>query len=205
MKAYIFGAAFINDYSFINLEDLSNSYIICADGGINHLNALGISPDVIIGDFDSSEKSIEFVNIIEYPKEKDDTDLGLAINYAAKKGYDECIAVGCLGGRLDHTYANISLLDYALKQGVHLELIDDKSKIFLVDSYSEINKEKYKYVSVFSFEGTVEGITLEGFKYSLNNERLDCGYPLGVSNEIIDDVGIVKLKKGKVIIMLIKE
>ena len=205
MKAYIFGAAEVNNYSFLDINDLKKSFIICADGGIKHLVKLGVKPDIIIGDFDSSEKMSEYDNVIEYPSEKDDTDLGLAINYAADNGFSSCIAVGCLGGRLDHTYANICLMAYAYKKGVRLELVDEKTRVLLVDSSARIEKSQYKYVSIFSFDEKSEGIILDGFKYPLKDAVLNSYYPLGISNEIKDEFGVIKSKKGKLIVMLIKE
>lgn len=205
MITYIFGASKIKDYSYLESIDFSKSFIICADGGTEHLKKLSLTPDILIGDFDSSSDFNDYKNKITYPKEKDDTDLGLAINYASQKGFKECIAVGCLGNRLDHTYANISLLKYALDKGVNLELIDDKTKVFLVNGKKEILKDDFKYVSIFPFENNVKGINLTGFKYPLSESVLTSDYPLGISNEITDEKGIIEVKSGNLIVMLIKE
>ena len=205
MITYIFGASDIEDYSYLKSINFEGSYIICADGGTKHLKELNLIADVVIGDFDSSSDYKKYENKITYPKEKDDTDLGLAINYASDNGFNECVGIGCLGNRLDHTYANIALLKYAFNKGVNLELIDDNTKVFLVNEKKEILKEDFKYVSIFPFENNVKGINLTGFKYPLNEATLTSDYPLGISNEILDEKGIIEVNDGNLIVMLIKE
>ena len=205
MITYIFGASRIEDYSFYEKIDFSKSFIICADGGTKHLKRLNIIPDILIGDFDSSSDFNDYKDRITYPKEKDDTDLGLAINYASQNGFKECVAIGCLGNRLDHTYANISLLKYAFEKGVNLELIDDKTKVFLINGKKEILKENFNYISIFPFENSVKGINLTGFKYPLNKATLSSDYPLGISNEITEDKGIIDIEDGNLIVMMVKE
>lgn len=205
MITYIFGAAHIDNYDYLEKLDFSHSHIICADGGIKHIRKLGLAPDIVIGDFDSSKNFDEYKNKLVYPAEKDDTDLGLAINYCAEHGYKECIAIGCLGGRLDHTYANFSLIKYAYDKGIILELIDEKSRVFSVSEKCEINRNDYKYISLFSFGENASGITLSGFKYPLENAELKYNYPLGVSNQLILDSGIIEVKDGILLVMMVKE
>lgn len=205
MITYIFGASKIDDYSYLEKIDFNNSYIICADGGIEHIKRLNLIPDVIIGDFDSSVDAGEYKNKIVFPKEKDDTDLGLAINYAAENNLIECVAIGCLGNRLDHTFANICLLCDAYKKGVTLKLIDEKTSVFLVDKSYKLKNDGYKYVSVFPFGDFANGVILKGFKYPLNNYSLFMHYPLGVSNQLVDEFGIIEVNDGILIVMTVKE
>lgn len=205
MIAYIFGASEISDYTYLKDINFSQGYIICADGGIRHIEKLGLKPDVIIGDFDSSVNNFKYENKIVYPSEKDDTDLGLALNYAADNGFVECIAIGCLGGRLDHTFAGISLLKYAYDKGINFTLVDEKTKVFLTDKRCEIKNENYKYISVFPFGNEALGVNLKGFKYPLENAVLKAEFPLGISNELIGDKGIIEVEKGSLIIMTVKE
>lgn len=205
MITYIFGAAHIDNYEYLEKIDFSDSFIICADGGIRHIERLGLTPAVYIGDFDSSVNDEKYSNKIVYPVEKDDTDLGLAINYAAEHGLNKCVAIGCLGGRIDHTYANFSLIKYAYEKNVQLKLIDEKSCIFAVGGHCEIRKEGYKYISIFPCGEKATGITLRGFKYSLANAELDHSFPLGVSNQLIEDKAYIEVKNGLLLIMMVKE
>ncbi len=205
MITYIFGAAHIDNYDYLSKVDFSESHIICADGGIKHIRKLGLTPDVIIGDFDSSQNIDEYRNKIVYPTEKDDTDLGLAINYSALQGYKECVAIGCLGGRTDHTYANFSLIKYAYDKGIKLELIDEKSRIIAVSGKCEIHRSDYKYISLFPYGEKASGITLSGFKYPLNKAELRYDYPLGVSNQLISERGLIEIEDGMLLVMMVKE
>lgn len=202
MTCYIFGASAISDYEYYKDKISKDSYIICADGGISHIKALGLIPDVIIGDFDSSENTSEFSEKIVYPSEKDDTDLALAIDYACEKGFEKCIAIGCLGGRLDHTLANIHLLKYAYDKNIKLELIDSNTRVFLADKNTVVEKEGYKYISVFPFGDRAKGITYQGLKYPLFNAELKGGIPLGVSNQFKDETAEIKCEEGVLVIIL---
>lgn len=205
MITYIFGASHIDNYDYLKAIDFSDSFIICADGGIKHIRKLGLAPDVIIGDFDSSDEPEDFKNKIVYPSEKDDTDLGLAINYAAAHGLEKCIAIGCLGGRIDHTYANFSLIKYALDKGVKLEIIDEKSRIFAVCDNCEIIKGDYKYISIFTFGESASGVSLDGFKYPLTKAELTYDFPLGVSNQLVCETGKISVTSGVLLVMMVKE
>ena len=202
MIAYIFGASPIEDYSYLKGKIKKDDYIICADGGIRHIKALGLTPDVIIGDFDSSENTDEFKNKIVYPVKKDDTDLALAIDYASEKGFTRCVAIGCLGGRLDHTLANIHLLKYAFIKNIRLELIDENTKVFLICNKEEIKNEGYKYVSVFPFGDYAKGISYKGLEYPLTDATLKAGIPLGVSNSFKEETAEIKCEEGLLIVIL---
>ena len=201
MICYIFGASEITDYEYYREKINKDSYIICADGGIRHLEKLGISPDVIIGDFDSSNEP-ESDNKVVYPSEKDDTDLGLAIAYAQEKGFKKCVAIGCLGGRLDHTIASIHLLKYAYDKGIKLELIDKNTKVMLITEETKIKNDGYKYISVFPFGDKAESVTLCGLKYPLFEKTLYAGFPLGVSNEFKDGEAVIKTVQPLVVILI---
>ena len=203
MICYIFGASEISDYTYYKDKIDENSYIICADGGIKHIEALGLTPDIIIGDFDSSENTEKYSNKIVYPAEKDDTDLGLALSYAYKKGFTKCVAIGCLGGRLDHTLANIHLLKYAYDKNIALELIDSNTKVILVKGNAELSNDGYKYISVFPLGDTARGISYEGLKYPLLNATLKAGLPIGVSNQFEGEKALIK-SDDPVVVILIK-
>lgn len=201
MKCIILGASDISDYKRVSKFVKQDDFIICADGGIKHLNPLGITPDVIIGDFDSWEGKIPYENKIVHPKEKDDTDLGLCIDYACEKGFESCIALGCLGGRIDHTFAGISLIKYAYDKSLKLTLCDENHKIFLLNGEMEVKKDGYKYLSVFPYGEKAEGIFYEGLKYPLFDATLTYDVPLGISNEIVGEKAKIRCEKGNLIII----
>lgn len=174
------------------------SAIIAADRGTMVLDRLGIVPDYLVGDFDSSD-----VDIIEKYKgmfgtlgkpvikqfcpEKDDTDTEIAIKTALTLSPDEIIITGATGTRLDHTLANIELLMMPLAKGINAYIIDEYNKITLHDRSFTIKKDSAygKYFSLIPFTEEVKGLSIHGAKYELSDFTMTSGNSLGVSNEIV--------------------
>ncbi len=182
-KCVIFAAAPINDLSYIKVDD--GSYVICADAGIRYAKALKIQPDLVLGDFDSCDKSEaeEFARIT-FPSRKDDTDLMLAIKYGIESGCDDFTIYGALGARLDHTYAAFSALGYLLDNGKRARLVDDKHTVVLLGVGEHKIKNDGGYLSLFPFGCDSAEVSLLGTAYD-GNAVLIASFPLGVSNEII--------------------
>ncbi len=189
--------------SKIDIRD--DDLIICADGGIDIANKFGITNFLAIGDFDSYDGEILNGYTVLLP-EKDDTDLIAAINLGLKHEFYEFALYGCLGGRLDHTLANIQTLGYLNERGAKGMLISDDCKVILLDGDSLVveNDEDYRYISIFSYDGSAVGVTIEGLKYEVANIELTSTYPLGVSNEFIGKRGKISVNEGKLIIILTK-
>lgn len=166
--------------------------IITADSGINTTERLGLKPDFIVGDFDSADRTVldkykaMSVRIISYPAEKDMTDTQIAIELAVKHKPVKIDIAGATGSRIDHMLANIHLLMLPLQQGIDACIIDNNNKLYLRDkSFSLRKAEQYgNYVSLLPFTDEVRGLSLIGFKYSLDNVVLAAGSSLGISNEI---------------------
>lgn len=183
-----------------------DDFIVCADGGLTNARKLGARADVLIGDMDSlpvmQHKAIE---TLLYQKEKNETDTILAIEMALERGYRRFLILGGLRGRLDHTVANLSALCYIYRHGGEGHIADANNEVYLLPS-GEIRIPRHKgyYVSVFPFEGISEGVTEIGLKYPLENAVLDCGFPLGVSNEFTEEEAVISVKKGTLIIILSK-
>ena len=128
--------------------DLSEYFIICADGGFEAANNLKIEPDLWVGDMDSlnSDNNLYTEKII-FPEDKDLTDSHIAVNEALKRGFKEIILVGATGGRLDHEYANYCLLKYILKSGGNGMIINKNNRIILTDKDIEVKPCGMKYIS----------------------------------------------------------
>ena len=133
------------------------------------------------------------------------TNSAAAIKYAAEKGFLSCVAIGCLGGRLDHTFSSICLLKYAYDLGIELVLEDENTRVYLSGKYKKVYKEDYKYVSVFPFGNEAKGVSLSGFKYPLSDAFLNIKFPLGVSNVIVSDYGEIRVNEGMLIVMEVRE
>ena len=197
-KAIIISAGIIKDYtaySSITVQD--EDLVVCADGGYEHCINLGFKPDIVIGDFDSNRQDIPAeVEKIKYPREKDFTDTHMAVTYALEAGYREFYLLGCLGGRLDHTLANLALLKYLDEQGASGILLDEKNKVTLIAKKSTLFGKKDSTVSLLPLFQTADGIETKGLYYPLHNGKLTYGISMGISNVFLSDTAEVSVKKG---------
>lgn len=191
MRAVIIGNGDISDYEYIRSKINDCDYIICADGGLRHLDGLKISADLAIGDFDSS-KVRDDIRCITYPRDKDFSDGEIALDYAMEKGFDEIVLIGMTGSRLDHTLTNILLT----ARDNNISIIDDKNEIYSVSSKLALNEKKGRTVSIIPIFGNLTGVTLKGFKYEINNDILFFGSSRGNSNVITDDECEITVKEG---------
>lgn len=205
----------------INLTFLENYYlskkpdiIIAVDKGLEALNKLHILPNHIVGDLDSVEESIlesyksnPTITIHEYIPEKDYTDTDIALKLAISLSSSHITILGALGKRMDHTLANIHILMIALESNIPCELLDSNNRIYLINKTHTIKKSNVygKYISLIPLTSKVEGLTLIGFKYPLNNYSLTIGKSLGISNELINDSATICLKNGILIVIESKD
>ena len=184
-----------------------SDYVICADGGITIAEESGVIPDIVLGDLDSTSCVNEKYNFIKFPKEKDDTDTLLCLKYGMEKGFKDFVIIGGIGGRFDHTLANIQTLAYALSHNAKASIITKDAICQMISDDESIKLEKKEefYLSLFSYSQKCEGITIEGVKYCLENASLTNSFPLGVSNEFKDDVAKISIKKGTLLVVLSRE
>lgn len=199
------------DTEFLNKTINSFSYdnIIAVDKGLESLYLLKVLPNHIVGDFDSVNKNIinfyldKNIQIHKYNPEKDYTDTDIAIKLAINLNSNNITILGATGTRIDHTLANIHILCSCLESQINCELIDSNNKIYLINSNKKIeNKHSYgKYISLIPLTSTVNGVTLKGFKYPLQDYTLKIGESLGISNEIANDVATIELKEGILIVI----
>lgn len=196
---YIFSAVEMkNNFPKPDKDDL----IIAADAGYLNVQKAGLRPDVIIGDFDSSEKPSTDTPIETFPILKDDTDTMLAIKYGFNSGYKRFAIYGGLGGeRTDHTIANIQSLAYIADYGGEGFLVGENETFTLIKNSSiTLHSEKGKTLSVFAYGGIAEGITIKGAVYETDNLTLTPFFPLGVSNKLKENTATVGVKSGCVLI-----
>jgi thiamine pyrophosphokinase len=193
----------LNEFFSFTDED----YIICADGGYHFAKAEGIRPHIVIGDFDSMKEEIsDSCEVLRLQPEKDDTDTLVCLNYGIEKGFHDFVILGGLGGRLDHTVANLQTLSYAVDRKLNVWIIDGKNRATMIDPGSiSIPKETGTKISLFAFSDTCEGVTITGVKYPLDDHRLTRSFPLGISNEFITERAFIGLKTGRLLIILSKD
>lgn len=190
------------------LEGKRYDMVVAADAGLEMLRAAGVMPNEIVGDLDSVDRTIlkEYENNSEvcldvHQPEKDETDTELALMTAVKNGCDIVDMLGALGGRMDHAIGNIQLLYQFYRQGVEINIYDEKNRIYLLGKGKMFHREELygRYVSFLPLTETVEGLTLKGFKYPLNHRTVQLGTSLCISNELNGATGIMELEHGVVI------
>lgn len=196
---YLFGAG---EYGGLTLTaaDLTPGLIIAADGGYDHLKQWGVSPHLAVGDFDSLGRVPEDVEVIRHPVMKDDTDMMLAVQEGLARGCDRFLIYGGLGGRLDHTLANLHVLDYLARRDCAAFLLDEDNAITAVHNGAlTFGPEHRGTLSLFAWGGPAEGVTLTGLLYPLENGTLVPDRPLGVSNEFTGQAARVSVRTGTVV------
>ena len=179
------------------LEALDESdFIIAADGGLSHTKQLGIIPDAILGDFDSLGYVPEGANV--FPVEKDDTDAMLAVRLGLERGYREFLLYGSLDGpRLDHTVANFQTLQYLADRDAQGYLAGKDTLVTVIKNGTlRFPAGCAGTVSVFCHGSDARGVTLTGLYYPLENGTLTPGFPLGVSNHILEEEAHISVRRG---------
>ena len=169
--------------------------VAAVDGGLPRLLAQKIMPDLVMGDFDSLDSRFQPIldqfgashpeSLLRLPCEKDDTDTIYAARMCLERGCTELLFYGALGGRLDHTFANIQMLAWLKKQGADGYLIGKTTMAAVLSTETVFLPEDYEGTfSLFALDGQVTGVTLKGMKYPLADVSLTNSFPIGVSNEV---------------------
>ncbi len=202
MRAFIYTGGKINKAN-ITEHPKSDDLKIAADSGYKNALELGEKVDVLLGDFDSyTDKMPEGVEVLKVPAEKDFTDTQMAVKEALERGADELVIIGGLGGRLDHTLSNVSILAELWKIRVHTVMTDGFNRVRYVNSSSTlVPRSHFKYVSVIALSEKLKGVSIEGCKYPLDNATLLRANQYAVSNEILGNCALISLKKGECLII----
>ncbi|MBU0744733.1 MAG: thiamine diphosphokinase [Gammaproteobacteria bacterium] len=193
----------------ITKEICQDSIIIAADSGANCLWKYKITPDYLIGDFDSIDKKIlkawikKNIPIKRYPIEKDLTDANLALKIAKKLKAKETVFLGALGGkRIDHLLGAIGLLDDCLKLNIKACLKDDYQTITLLKTSTTISGKPNQTFSLQAYGGIVKNLTITGSKYPLKNYNLKMGDSLTLSNKFKNKKVKISFESGKLLLIL---
>ena len=192
----------------------SDDIIIGVDKGLEFLDAEGIEPQYIVGDFDSVSpiiyrkfKEKSHIPIREYNPVKDASDTEIAVRLALELRCKEILILGGTGTRLDHVWANVQVLQIPYAQGVNAAILDEYNKIELIPKFKILSRDDLygEYFSVFSLGGNVEGLSICGAKYNLDNTTLCPHNSLSVSNVVEEEFVEIRYEKGLLILMQTKE
>ncbi len=181
----------------------AGALLLCADCGYRHAQRLGLVPDILMGDFDSfTEQLPENCEILRHPAEKDETDTMLAVYCGRDRGCTRFHIYGAFGGaRLDHSIANLQMLHHMALQGLHGILYDGETQVTVQLAGTLRYPQKHGYLSLFSLTDVCTGLTVKGVKYPLQDAQLTNAFPLGVSNEILEDAAEITLQSGALLVM----
>ena len=209
MKAIIIANGQIHDSDFYRSLIAPTDLVICADGGAQQALALGLQPQVVVGDLDSLDESLRFrlekmhCQLIVHPTRKDETDLELALRYATEHGVDEILILGALGGRLDHALANVLLLALPELRSVKAKILDGRQEIFLIREEALVEGQVGDTLSLLPLTEEVTGIYTEGLEYPLENGTLYLGPARGVSNTLTAPQARVRVGQGLLLAVII--
>ena len=199
MKAFIYTGGAIHKDG-ITERPKAGDLCIAADGGYRNAEALGVTVDVLLGDFDSlgEPKGIsEKTELVRVPAEKDFTDTQLAVATALERGANDVVIIGGLGGRVDHALSNLAILEDLSAEGVYALITDGQSRVRYLNATSMlIAKSGYRYLSLLAATERAKGVSVEGCRYPLKNATLSRHMQYAVSNEITGNCALVSIKRG---------
>ena len=197
---YIVGAGDCTE----SIKRQKGDFVIAADGGARHLFRMGITPDLFVGDFDSTDSAGDAPLVSRHPQEKDDTDMALAVREGEARGAKEFYLYGALGGgRFDHSIANLQLLLSCARRGLTVTLVhgDQRTRVLRAGEKMCFPASARGYVSVFAIGGVCTGVCLRGLKYPLEGACLSPDTPLGVSNELVGACASVSAEEGNLLVV----
>lgn len=204
-RCVIIGGADIGRYDLIREKLGKDDFYVCCDSGLKHREGLGIVPDLIVGDFDSHEDPHLDIETIVLPCEKDDTDTVFAVKEALARGFTDFLLVGVIGGRLDHTLGNVSILLMLDAAGCKAAALDDYSELRIVSSGPARVEDSYGFFSLLNISGTARGITVRNAKYPLENGEITCEYQYGISNEVLPGKKAeITVREGRLLLVKVR-
>ncbi len=184
-------------------------FVLCADGGWILARQAGVRPDLVIGDFDSSDQPGDGP-VERYPMEKDDTDTMLCLKKGLSMGFDDFLVVGGFGGRIDHTLGNLQAMRYAANRAASIVMNDGESWATVIEGggvrvpADAIGEGPVK-LSVFALDRECRGVSIRGTKWAIENGTWTNGVPLGVSNEFIDECAEISVAEGALLVTVCRE
>lgn len=204
MKAYIYTGGAV-DAGLIDDRPEPGDLTVAADAGWRNAQALGVTPAVLVGDFDSlGEPDVpQGTEIVRVPAEKDDTDTQLAVRVALDRGAAEVILIAGLGGRVDHTLSTLGILEMLNKTGRRGMVTDGKNRVRLLQNGSLLlaRDVRYRYLSLLTLSEKAKGVSLEGCKYPLHGATLTRTRQYAVSNEITGNAALIAVRRGTLFVV----
>lgn len=186
----------------------ANTYCIAVDGGTRHALRMGVVPHIIIGDLDSLTPEdlawarTENIPCLQFLPHKDETDLELALQHAAEQGLTDIFLLGALGGRLDHSLANLLLLSHPTFKDLNISIVEGNQTAFLIRDTANVHGHPGDIVSIFPIGGDAVGVSNEGLEWPLRDETLPVGSPRGISNVLLEEQAVIRVRQGMLLCII---
>jgi len=206
-RCIIFANGILPDLAAARRLIRPDDLILAADGGTRHALDLGLTPSIVIGDLDSisdeerRKMKEDGVRLIQHPRDKNETDLELALDYAIQNGQRKIVIVAALGGRLDQTLGNLALLTNVQLSTLNIKLDDGVEQAFFCRDRSEVEGRRGNLVSLIPWGGEVRGVRTEGLRWQLSDEVLLPHKTRGISNEMTGEVANIQIQSGLLLIV----
>lgn len=195
----------ISGGEFCPIEGIApGDFVIACDRGYEYARRCGVTPDLVVGDFDSYQGGLESgIPVDRYVSEKDDTDTMIAVRYAVDHHFTELVLCCALGARLDHTLANIQAAVFAAAHGLRASLYDQRTVLCaMTPGLVRVPRREGWSLSLFAVTDECTGVSIRGAKYPLQNARLTNSFPIGVSNEWRAEEAEIELGSGMLLIVM---
>ena len=205
-RCVILGGGDIICYESAAARLVPDDFIICADSGYHHCAPLDITPDLLVGDFDSIGKMPDGVEILRYRTDKDYTDTGLAAEYALEHRFESILLLGMTGGgRIEHTLANLQTAAHCAAF-CEVSLYDGRSNITVIRANSPTSRKLQPldehYFSLLAFSELCRDVTITGGKYPLNSYNLRYDEARAVSNEFCGQPVTISFESGTLLVVV---
>lgn len=198
------------DLTVSEMDISEGDLVIAVDGGLEYCRGLGVEPDLALGDFDSVGEDLlaqvelwersDPERVVRLKPEKDDTDTLAAVRVALERGFNSFLLYGAMGGRLEHTIANIQCLLFLKHHGAVGYMMDAGGMCFVMeDEERRFGASMRGYLSLFSMGEKAQGVDIRGMKYELNDAAITNDFPIGISNEFIGQEAVVRVKRGQLL------
>ena len=206
MRCVIVGGAEIKNYALIRSYLKPDDFTVYCDCGLRHSDSLGVSPSLIIGDFDSHPMPRDSDNVIILPCVKDDTDTIFAVKESIRRGFSEVLMLGVTGGREDMTLGNICALLMLKSHGIPAMIADDYCEMSMITAGESVRvADVWRCFSLLNISGTASGITIKGAKYPLDDGAITPEYQYGISNETLPgEEAEIFLKEGNLLLVCVR-
>ena len=203
MTALIFGSVSSPRWDYLKHRYPEPALVICADGGVRCARSAGYAPDLLVGDWDSGGAPEAGIPSVTLPAEKDLTDLQAAAELALERGFVRLVFTACVGGRLDQTAANLTLLEWVHDRGGEATLLDAGNEARFWDGAAlTLERDaRYRFLSLIPLDRQIDGVTQRGVKYPLTKATLTRGETLSVSNEIVEEQALLSADSGRLLVV----